>query len=117
MRTDTSFTLIDRDALPRDGNTFEFVGSLQGTEVSFIWVEMPPGQGVRLHKHPYKEVFIVQEGLATFTVGSASLPVHGGQIVIAPASTPHKFVNAGDRPLRQVDIHLSKEFITDWLEE
>jgi mannose-6-phosphate isomerase-like protein (cupin superfamily) len=117
MLADTRFTVIDRDALPRDGYTYEFEGGSQGTDVSFIWVEMPPAQGVRLHKHPYKEIFVIQEGVAAFTVGAASLEAHAGQIVIVPANTPHKFLNAGDGALRQVDIHLSKEFITEWLEE
>jgi len=30
---------------------------------------------------------------------------------------PHKFVNAGDSPLRQVAIHASGRMITEWLEE
>ena len=117
MLTHTDYRVLSRDSLPRDGHTVEFEGSLQDTDVSFIWVDMPPARGVRLHKHPYQEIFILQEGLASFTVGSASLEAHAGQIVIVPANTPHKFVNAGDGPLRQVDIHLSREFITVWLEE
>ena len=40
-----------------------------------------------------------------------------GQILIAPANVPHKFVNTGDGPLRQLDIHLSARFETVWLEE
>jgi hypothetical protein len=27
-----------------------------------LWVDMPPGGAVRLHKHPYREIFIVQQG-------------------------------------------------------
>ena len=30
---------------------------------------------------------------------------------------PHKFVNIGEGPLRQIDIHASKRFITEWLED
>ena len=58
-----NYTILNRDELPRDANTYEFVGSqYQDTEVSFIWVDMPPGGTIRLHKHPYKEIFIIQEG-------------------------------------------------------
>lgn len=117
MLTDADYTVLSRDALPRDGYTHEFEGSRQDTEVSFIWVDMPPGRGVRLHKHPYKEIFIIQEGSATFTVGSATLEAQAGQIIIVPAEAPHKFVSTGDWPLRQVDIHLNKEFVTYWLED
>ncbi len=118
MLTGTDYTVLSRDALPRDGYTYEFEGSrYDETQVSFIWVDMPPGHGVRLHKHPYKEIFVIQEGAATFTVGSASLEAHAGQVIIVPAETPHKFVNTGGGPLRQVDIHLCSEFVTVWLEE
>lgn len=113
-----NYTILDRDTLPRDGNTYEFEGSRYlDTEVSFIWVDMPPGGRVRLHQHPYKEIFILQEGAATFTVGSATLQARAGQIIVVPANTPHKFMNTGDRQLKQVDIHVSRQFITDWLED
>lgn len=110
-------TILDRDKLPYDGNTYEFEGiHHQATEVSFIWVDMPPGGTIRLHKHPYKEIFIIQEGVATFTVGSTTLEAHAGQITIVPADIPHKFMNLSDRQLKQIDIHVNKRFMTEWLE-
>jgi mannose-6-phosphate isomerase-like protein (cupin superfamily) len=113
-----SYVVLSRDELPRDRNTYEFEGLRhQNTEVSFIWVDMPPGGGVRLHKHPYPEIFIVQEGVAMFTVGKDSLEARAGQIVIVPHDTPHKFINASDKPLKQIDIHVNKQFITYWLED
>ena len=113
-----NYTLLKKDDLPYDGNIYEFEGfRFQDTEVSFIWVDMPPGGIVRLHKHPYKEIFIIQEGIAAFTVGSTSLEAHAGQIIIVPAQVPHKFMNLSDGQLRQIDIHVNKEFITHWLED
>jgi mannose-6-phosphate isomerase-like protein (cupin superfamily) len=113
-----TYTVLNRDELPRDGNTYEFEGfQYQNTEVSFIWVHMPPSGTIRLHKHPYKEIFIIQEGVSTFTVGSETLEAHAGQVIIVPAETPHKFANLSNQPLKQIDIHVNKEFITDWLEE
>lgn len=113
-----NYILLNRDELPRDGNTYEFEGfQYQDTEVSFIWVDMRPGGNVRLHKHPYKEIFIIQEGISTFTVGSETLEARAGQVIIVPADTPHKFTNLSDKPLKQIDIHVNKEFITHWLEE
>ena len=113
-----NYTLLNRDELPRDENTYEFEGiHYQDTEVSFIWVDMPPGGSVRLHKHLYKELFIIQEGVSTFTVGSTEMEAVAGQIIIVPADVPHKFVNNGQVQLRQIDIHVNKEFITDWLED
>ncbi len=112
------FTVLDREALPHNGIAFDFEGfHYQDTQVSFIWVDMPAGGGVRLHQHPYKEIFIIQEGTATFTVGSATLEAHAGQIIIVPADMPHKFVNTGNQQLKQVDIHVNKQFTTYWLEE
>jgi len=118
VETDVNYIVLNRDELPHDGNTYEFEGTqYQDTEVSFIWVDMPPGGTIRLHKHPYKEIFIIQEGVATFTVGSATLEAHAGQIVIVPADVPHKFMNSSDKQLRQIDIHVNKQFITYWLED
>ena len=37
------------------------------------------------------------------------------EIVIVPRDTPHKFVNSGDSPLRQIAIHVSPRFVTEWL--
>jgi quercetin dioxygenase-like cupin family protein len=113
-----SYTIINRDELQRDGNTYELEGYQYGdTNVSLILVDMPPGDGPRLHSHPYAEVFVVQEGQATYTVGSTTLEARAGQIVIVPPGVPHKFINSGAGRLRQTDIHLSKEFITEWLED
>ena len=113
-----SYIVVNEDELQNSGNTAEFEGYLYGdTDVSVILVDMQPGEGVRLHKHPYKELFIIQEGVATYTVGTATLEARAGQMIVAPADTPHKFVNSGEGKLRQVDIHLSKRFVTEWLEE
>lgn len=113
-----SYTVLHRDDLPYDGNTYEFQGfQHQDTNVSFIWVDMPPGGTIRLHKHPYEEIFIIQEGMATFTVGSVTLDARAGQVIIVPAEVPHKFMNLSDQRLKQIDIHVNRQFVTDWLED
>jgi len=113
-----NYTILNRVDLPRDGNTYEFEGvQYDETEISFIWIDMPPGGVIRLHQHPYKEIFIIQEGISTFTVGSETLEAHAGQVIIVPAETPHKFMNMSDKQLKQIDIHVNKEFVTVWLEE
>jgi mannose-6-phosphate isomerase-like protein (cupin superfamily) len=113
-----NYIILNKDELPHDGSTYEFEGfHYQNTEVSFIWVDMPPGGSVRLHKHPYKEIFIIQDGVSTFTVDSTTLEARAGQVIIVPAGVPHKFMNNSNQQLKQVDIHVNKEFITDWLED
>ena len=113
-----SAIVLHKDELEHDGKTREFQGYLHSdTNLSFLWVDLPPGGGPRLHKHPYEEVFIILVGQATFTVGATTLEATAGQILIAPRDTPHRFVNSGSGPLRQIDIHASKRFITEWLED
>ncbi len=93
-----------------------FEGQAHGSSVSFILVDMPPGSSsVPLHRHPYAEIFIVQEGYASYTVGSSTIDVVAPRTLIVPATVPHGFVNSGDVQLKQVDIHLSPKFITEWL--
>jgi len=110
--------VMNKIELPSDEIGWEFQGVHYGdASASFILVEAAPWGGPRLHMHPYEEIFIVQEGQATFTVGDATLEVTGGQIVVAPAGVPHKFINSGPGLLRQVDIHPSPRMITTWLED
>jgi mannose-6-phosphate isomerase-like protein (cupin superfamily) len=111
-------TIVRLEELPRSGNTYAFEGQEHGdAPLSFFLVNSPPGSGPRLHRHPYAEVFVVQEGHASFTVGDEALEITGGQIVVVPPGTPHKFVNVGDGLLRQVDIHPAGRMATEWLEE
>ena len=94
----------------------EVQGYNHNAAVSVIVVDAPPGSGPKLHRHPYEEVFVIQEGTATFTAGDETIVAHGGQVVVVPGGVPHKFVNTGEGRLRQVDIHASNRFITEWLE-
>ena len=98
--------IISKEELP-NGTRFE--GYRYGdVNVSFFLVDTPPDSGPVLHTHPYEEIFVVQEGEATYTIGDAKIEVSAGQIVVAPAGVPHRFVNSGTGPLRQVDIHPSE---------
>jgi mannose-6-phosphate isomerase-like protein (cupin superfamily) len=113
-----AFTILRLDELQHDGKTYDFEGQrYDNTDVSFIWVDLPPGDGVRLHKHAYKEIFIILEGSATYTVDSTTQVVEAEHIIIVPADTPHKFVNSGGTRLKQIDIHVSKHILTQWLED
>jgi quercetin dioxygenase-like cupin family protein len=110
--------VISNDELPNNKSVYTFEGyQYADVDVSFFLSETVPGKGPALHKHPYDEVFVVQEGELTLTVGEDTIKATGGRIVIAPAEAPHKFVNSGTRRARHIDIHTSRRMITDWLED
>jgi len=108
--------VINKVELPSSEIGWEFEGLQYGdTNVSFLLIDASPGSGPHLHSHPYEEIFVVQEGQVTFTIGDVTLEATGGQIVIVPAGIPHKFVNSGTGSLRQIDIYPSPRMITTWL--
>jgi mannose-6-phosphate isomerase-like protein (cupin superfamily) len=107
--------VIRQNELPFVGLSHEFVGKDHGVANSIFFVTAPPGRAVALHCHDYHEIIVVQEGRAACTVGSERREVSTGDIIVIPARTPHGFASIGDRPLRQIDIHASPEFVTNWL--
>ncbi len=110
--------VVRTEDIRRSGKTDTFEGYQHGdVRVSFFLVDAQPGTGPKLHRHPYEEVFVVQEGSATFTVEDQTLEATSGQIVIVPAGVPHKFVNTGDGPLRSVNIQPVGTMVTEWLED
>jgi mannose-6-phosphate isomerase-like protein (cupin superfamily) len=94
---------------------FETLGQQIGANVSVIAVDLAPGEGPALHRHTYPEVFVVLEGQATFTLAGEERVVGGGEAVVAPTGVAHRFVNSGTGRLRQVNIHESPRFDTEWL--
>jgi quercetin dioxygenase-like cupin family protein len=104
-------SFLNLEQLPFVGMSYEFVGEKQGAPFSAYIVNAKPGQGPPLHTHPYVEVAFTLEGRATITVGNETRDVKAGDIVVIPANTPHRFVNAGNTVLRQIDIHASPRFI------
>jgi quercetin dioxygenase-like cupin family protein len=103
--------------LPRDVISRDFVGEDHGgVGACVLFVDAEPGQGPRLHRHPYVEILIVLEGVSTFNDGQAKREVRAGEMAIVEAGQAHGFVNSGTGVLRQIDIHLSPRFITEWLE-
>jgi mannose-6-phosphate isomerase-like protein (cupin superfamily) len=109
--------VLKLEQLPLSVIARELVGAEHGLDITLLFVDAPPGNGPGLHRHPYDEVFIVQEGRASFTFGDEQLDAGPGDILVAHANEPHAFVNPGPGPLRQVDIHVSPTLSTEWLEE
>ncbi len=113
----TLASIININELKVVGTSREFEGHEHGdVGLCFILVNGSPGTGPRLHRHPYAEVFVLQEGRARFTVDGKTIDAVAGQVVVVQPGEAHTFVNSGDGLLRQIDIHATDHFITEWLE-
>ena len=91
--------------LPGSERARRFEGRDHGSTVSFFLSHNPPGTGASLHRHPYDETFIVQEGSVTFAVDGEMIEAGPGDILVVPADAVHGFVSSGEGPLRQISIH------------
>lgn len=96
--------------------TVLFQGREHGAQVSVFLVDNLPGQGPRLHRHPYTETWIVEAGRPLFVAdGEEVLPAVGEILTVTPG-TAHKFVNLGPERMRLICIHASPELIQEDLE-
>lgn len=75
-----------------------------------------PGEGPRLHVHPYDETFVIVAGRARFYVGDEVIEAAAGEVVLGPAGLPHRFENLGPGRLQTIDIHHSPRWIQTDLE-
>ncbi|QNA83520.1 cupin domain-containing protein [Sphingomonas sp. So64.6b] len=105
--------LRHRDPQAEQSRTVRFEGQDFGTPVSFFLVDVGPGQGSVLHRHPYSETWIVRHGEADLTVGDGTVRGYPGDIVVAPADIPHRFVNAGAGRLELVCIHANGTIVQE----
>jgi quercetin dioxygenase-like cupin family protein len=101
--------------LATETSSQQFLGGEHGVDASFFLVHMEPGRGPQLHRHAYPEVFVLQDGEATFTVDGAEYVARGGQVVVVPAGAAHKFQNTGSETLELTSIHPVGEMKTEWL--
>jgi quercetin dioxygenase-like cupin family protein len=115
MTSDRDGYVIKVDELPSGENSSTFLGHEHGAQVSFFLSHSKPGTGPALHRHPYEETFIVEDGDVLFTVGETTVEAGPGDIVVVPAGAPHKFVSRSATH-RQVSIHPVARMETEWLE-
>ncbi|MBV9007306.1 MAG: cupin domain-containing protein [Solirubrobacterales bacterium] len=104
--------VINASTLP-SGN---LEGAAHGATISLILDHSEPGQGPRLHRHPYDETWVLQEGSVTFQEGDSRHTARPGDIIIVPAGVAHKFTNDGPGRSNLVCVHASPTFKTEWLE-
>jgi len=84
-----------------------FEGRWDGVETSVYVTTFGQGQGPRLHRHPYAEVFLVQHGTARFDVDAERLEIGAGHFVVVAPETPHRYENVGAGPLTVLSVHPS----------
>lgn len=107
----------DKDG-PRNAR---FEGAETGAGVSFFLVDNEPGDGPKLHRHPYPETWIVRSGHGVFHVEEVGKPpqeveARAGDVVVVGPDTAHRFRNLGPDRLELVCIHAADRMVTDWLE-
>lgn len=104
-------------AWPREDDTWggEWIGGAANVSLIFFNSE-GPGHGPKLHSHPYPETFVIRQGRALFRIGDTEIEAGAGDIVVAPANTPHQFRTLGDGRYESIDIHVNGTFETTWLE-
>jgi quercetin dioxygenase-like cupin family protein len=74
------------------------------------------GAGPRLHRHPYRETFVVLRGRARFTIGERHQVGSAGDVLVVAAGVAHKFAVLGPGVYEAVHIHENDHFVTEWLE-
>jgi mannose-6-phosphate isomerase-like protein (cupin superfamily) len=94
-----------------------FEGASDGpASVSIIVSDVGPGEGPRLHAHPYDETWVIERGRVLFRVGNTEAQAAAGDIVVAPPGTAHKFTNQGPGRARLICVHASPTMQTEFFE-
>lgn len=103
--------LSHREPKTGESRTVRFEGREAGGPVSLFLVDAAPGQSSSLHSHPYMETWVVRRGMAEFIVGDEAARASPGDIVVAPAAVPHRWMNIGNDRLELVCIHPSEKIL------
>ena len=103
---------------PIGARSYKFEGADHGSSISsFVINYAKPGMGPKLHRHPYEETFFVLDGEATFSIDGETIEARAGNILVAPANAPHKFVSVGTEVLRIVSVHPRERMSQEDLEQ
>ena len=109
--------IVRQQDLPFVGMSHQFIGADHGdVGISVYLVNSPPGRGPRAHRHPYDEIAFVREGRGRWTVNGKTIDAGPGDILVVKAGEIHSFLNIGDGPLVQMDVHVNSRFVQENLE-
>jgi quercetin dioxygenase-like cupin family protein len=112
----SAWSVVDAADISLDDRAARFEGRDHGAQVSFFLTTHERGEGPRLHRHPYEETFIIQQGSVLFSIDGQTVEARDGQIVVVPAGAVHGFKASSDVPLKQMSIHPAPAMTTEWLE-
>lgn len=74
---------------------------LHGTQhVQVVQIELPPGEGLKMHTTPVDVFFYVLEGRGMVEIGEDRAEVGPDDLVHSPAGIPHRLENADEATFR-----------------
>ncbi len=86
---------------------------LRGSEsITISEVTVGPGVTSPVHYHPTEEAMLIAEGELDAIVGDDVFHVIAGQIVVAPPTVTHGFVNRSNAPAIVYGIHPTNDVVT-----
>jgi mannose-6-phosphate isomerase-like protein (cupin superfamily) len=81
----------------------------RGSRSGFI--EIAPGRQLDEHVHSAEDdAFYILHGEMTFTLGDEEIAAPPGTFVLVPPGVAHGFRNAGEAPVRMLNIHAPAGF-------
>ena len=87
-------------------------GARGSESVTISEVTVGPGVTTPVHYHPTEEAMLIAEGELDAIVGDDVFHVVAGQIVVAPPTVTHGFVNRSDSPAVVYGIHPTNDVVT-----
>jgi mannose-6-phosphate isomerase-like protein (cupin superfamily) len=94
-----------RDQLPEREDGRRFAGAEHGADVDVVLIELASGDGSPATVDPVAHVWVMQEGQATFFLGSMQARIaRAGEVVRIPADVPWRLENTGAGTLRAVSV-------------
>jgi mannose-6-phosphate isomerase-like protein (cupin superfamily) len=93
------------------GNVEFLARSADTPRFTFGIIEIAVGRVLEPHVHPEEDdAFYILEGELVFTLGDGEVAAPPGTFVLVPPGAPHGFRNAGDVPVRMLNIHAPAGF-------
>lgn len=84
-----------------------FLGSLPGSPIELLDIEVSPGSGTPPHTHEAAELLYVLEGELTVRQFGPELPpvvtqAGAGTALMIPSRVPHNYINESGKPVRMM---------------